>query len=186
MDDRKLREYAFKIYSGDSDYSLQKAFRLFPKYFSKIAFYFTEIVSQKQEELTRRTIQSLGVMKAVEMRKIAAAANKEMKKYRNKIIQELKDTDIYRQSFDDEYQIDEYVAALSIRQIMIYKDIKEFALLNIKALKTVEKTAQRYGFSDIFAEAAVYLTKNTDIYWQVIDALKESEKRTDRFYYYET
>lgn len=182
----KLKEYAIKIFNGDSDYSLQKAYRLFRKYFTKIAFYYTELVTQKQEELTRRMIQQLGVIKAVELRKIAASANKEMKKYKRLIIQELKDTDIYKQSFDNEYQIDEYVAALSIRQVQIYKNIKEIAIVNREALKAVEKTAQKYRYNDIFTEAATYEIKNEEILWQIIDALKEAEERTDRFYYYET
>ena len=183
----KLKEYAIKIFNGDSDYSLQKAYRLFPKYFPKIAFYYTELVSQKQEELTRRTIQQLGVVKAVEMRKIAASANRYMKKYRNEIIQELEDTDIYRRSFDNEYQVYLYLASLNIRQVQIYKGIKEIAIVNREALRAVEKTAQKYRYNDIFTEAATYEIKNEEILWQIIDALEEAEDRTDRFYqYYET
>lgn len=182
----KLKEYATKIFNGDKDYSLHKAFLLFPKYFPKIAFYYTELVSQKQEELTRSIIKSLGVVKAVELRNIAASANKEIKKYKIEIIQELKDTDIYKQSFEKEYQIYEYVAALSIRQVQIYKNIKEIAILNREALRALEKTAQKYRYNDIFTEAATYEIKNEEILWQIIDALKEAEERTDRFYYYET
>lgn len=63
MDDRKLREYAFKIYSGDSDYSLQKAFRLFPKYYPKIAFFYTELLTKQQNEFSLRMIQGLGIDK---------------------------------------------------------------------------------------------------------------------------
>lgn len=182
----KLKKYAIKIFNGDKDYSLHKAFRLFPKYFPKIAFYYTELVSQKQEELTRSIIKSLGVVKAVELRNMADAVNKEMKKYKRIIIRELKDTDIYKQSFEKEYQIDEYVAALSIRQVQIYKNIKEIAILNREALRAIEKTAQKYRYNDIFTEAATYEIKNEEILWQIIDALKEAEERTDRFYYYET
>lgn len=182
----KLKEYAIKIFNGDKDYSLNKVFRLFPKYFPKIAFYYTELITQKQEELTRNIIKQLGYIKAVEMRKIAASAHRELKKYRNQIIQELKDTDIYKQSFEKEYQIYEYVAALSIRQVQIYKNIKEIAIVNREALRSVEKTAQKYRYNDIFTEAATYEIKNEEILWQVIDALKEAEERTDRFYYYET
>lgn len=63
MDDRKLREYAFKIYSGDSDYSLNKAFRLFPKYYPKIAFFYTELLTKQQNEFSLRMIQALGIDK---------------------------------------------------------------------------------------------------------------------------
>ena len=64
MNDRKLKEYALKIYNNVSGYSLQKAFDLFPKYYPKIAFYYSELITKKQEELTTRTIQSVGIDKA--------------------------------------------------------------------------------------------------------------------------
>ena len=64
MDDRKLKEYALKIYNNVSGYSSQKAFDQFPKYYPKIAFYYSELITKKQEELTTRTIQSLGIDKA--------------------------------------------------------------------------------------------------------------------------
>lgn len=63
MDDRRLKEYAFKIYSGDSDYSLQKAFRLFPKYYPKIVFYYIKIKTEKQNEMLMKMIQALGIDK---------------------------------------------------------------------------------------------------------------------------
>ena len=64
MDDRKLKEYALKIYNNVSGYSLQKAFDLFPKYYPKTAFYYSELITKKQEELTTKMIQSLGIDKA--------------------------------------------------------------------------------------------------------------------------
>lgn len=64
MDDRKLKEYALKIYNNVSGYSLQKAFTLFPKYYTKIALYYSELITKKQEELATRTIQYLGINKA--------------------------------------------------------------------------------------------------------------------------
>ena len=64
MDDRKLKEYALNIFNNVSGYSLQKAFDLFPKYYPKIAFYYSELVNKKQEELTTKMIQSLGIDKS--------------------------------------------------------------------------------------------------------------------------
>lgn len=180
----KLKEYAMKIFNGYSDYSLQKAYRLFPKYFTKIAFFYTELVSQKQEELTRNMIKSLGVIKAVEMRKIAAEAHKELKKYRNKILQELESTDIYEQIFDNEYDMYVYGEALSKRNIKILKYLNDIVMLNREALKGVEKTAQKYRYNDIFTEASVYLIKNEDIYRQIAYAFKDSIERRERFYQY--
>ena len=65
MDDRRLKEYALKIYNNVSGYSLQKAFALFPKYYPKIAFYYSELITKKQEELTTRTIQLVGIRLAI-------------------------------------------------------------------------------------------------------------------------
>ena len=63
MDDRKLREYALNIYKGISGYTLNKAFSLFPKYYPKIAFYYTEILTKQQNEMSMRMIQALGIDK---------------------------------------------------------------------------------------------------------------------------
>ena len=178
----KLKEYAIKIFNGNFDYSLQKAYRLFPKYFLKIAFFYTELVSQKQEELTRSMIKSLGVIKAVELRDTAAAAHREVKKYRNQILQELEAEDIYRQSFDNEYDIYLYGEALKKRNIKTLKDLRNIIILNREALKAVEKTAQKYRYNDIFTEASVYLIKNEDIYWQIALALKDSRERIESYY----
>ena len=63
MDDRKLREYALNIYKGISGYTLNKAFSLFPKYYPKIAFYYTEILTKQQNEMSMRMLQGLGIDK---------------------------------------------------------------------------------------------------------------------------
>lgn len=178
----KLKEYAIKIFNGDKDYSLLKAYRLFRKYFLKIAFFYTELVSQKQEELTRNIIKQLGYIKAVEMRKIAAAAHREVKKYRNQILQELEAEDIYRQSFDNEYDIYLYGEALKKRNIKTLKDLRNLVILNREALISVEKTAQKYRYNDIFREAATYEIKNEDIYWQIALALKDSREKIESYY----
>ena len=179
----KLKKYAIKIFNGDSDYSLQKAYRLFRKYFPKIAFYYTELVSQKQEELTRRMIQQLGVIKAVELRKIAASAHRYMTIYRNKVINDLETLDKYTKYFD----VDKETAALyaSIRyekNIQILKDVKDISIINRKALREVEKTAQKYRYNDIFTEAATYEIKNEEIFWQICDALKEWKEITESYF----
>ena len=63
MDDRNLREYALNIYKGIRGYTLNKAFSLFPKYYPKIAFYYTEILTKQQNEMSLRMIQGLGIDK---------------------------------------------------------------------------------------------------------------------------
>lgn len=178
----KLKKYAIKIFNGDKDYSLHKAFRLFPKYFPKIAFYYTELLVQKQEELTRRTFQQLGYIKAVDMRNTAVELHKEIKKYKRKILRELEDTNIYEQNFKDEYDEKSYTEALSVRRFMLYKEIKNYVILNREALISVEKTAQKYRYNDIFTEAATYVIKNEEIYQQICDALKEWKEITESYY----
>ena len=179
----KLKKYAIKIFNGDSDYSLQKAYRLFRKYFTKIAFYYTEILSQKQEELTRRTIQQLGYIKAVEMRKIAASANRYMIIYKNKVINDLRTLEKNKKDFyDDEAEEADYDSMRYDKNIQIYKDILVIYEVNKKALRAVEKTAQKYRYNEIFTEASTYLIKNEDIYWQIAYALKDYRERIESFY----
>ena len=78
MDDRRLKEYALKIFNNVSGYSLQKAFTLFPQYYPKIAFYYSELITKKQEELTTRTIQQVGLTRAQTLVKLARATNMTM------------------------------------------------------------------------------------------------------------
>ena len=180
MDDRRLKEYALKIFNGDKDYSLHKVFRLFPKYFPKIAFYYTELVSQKQEELTRRMIQSLGVIKAVELRKIAASAHRQLIIYKNKVINDLRTLEKYKEDFNvDENTANLYAYIRHSKSIKIYDDIEEISKINDKALKAVEKTAQKYRYNDIFTEAATYEIKNKEILRQIYDAAKYYAARID-------
>ena len=63
MDDRNLREYALNIYKGIRGYTLSKALSLFPKYYPKIVFYYTEMLIKQQNEFSLRMIQSLGIDK---------------------------------------------------------------------------------------------------------------------------
>ena len=187
VDRDKLKKYALKIFNGDKDYSLQKVYRLFPKYFLKIAFYYTELVSQKQEELTRSMIKSLGVIKAVELRDTAVELNKEIKKYTNKILQELEATDINEQIFDSEDDMYLHGEGLRLRGIEILTDLRKKVILNREALKSVEKTAQKYRYNDIFTEASAYIIKNEEMFLQIVYAIDDYRERRERFYqHYET
>ena len=189
MDDRRLREYAFKIYSGDSDYSLQKAFRLFPKYYPKIAFFYTELVSQKQNNLTTRMIQALGIDQADELKKLSiVASHKKLEMFKLKITKELNILDLNMLNFDKrDYNADLYIAKMYKKQAKILKDVRDMAVTNAKILKEVEKMAQNYGFNGVLSETKWFLKKNEDIYWQICKTVVYYEERTDRFYqYYET
>ena len=63
MDDRSLKEYALNIYKGIRGYTLSKALSLFPKYYPKIVFYYTEMLTKQQNEFSLRMIQGLGIDK---------------------------------------------------------------------------------------------------------------------------
>ena len=101
--------------------------------------------------------------------------------YKNKVINDLETLDKYTKYFD----VDKETAALyaSIRydkNIEILKGVKEISILNRKALRAVEKTAQKYRYNDIFTEAATYEIKKKKFIWQVIDEVKEAEEKIDQ------
>ena len=141
MDDRRLKEYAFKIYSGDSDYSLQKAFRLFPKYYPKIAFFYTELVSQKQNNLTTRMIQALGIDQADELKKLSiVASHKKLEMFKLKVTKELNILDLNMLNFDKkDYNADLYIAKVYKKQAKILRDVRDMAVTNAKILEEVKK-----------------------------------------------
>ena len=189
MDDRRLKEYAFKIYSGDSDYSLQKAFRLFPKYYPKIAFFYTELVSQKQNNLTTRMIQALGIDQADELKKLSiVASHKKLEMFKLKITKELNILDLNMLNFDKrDYNADLYIAKMYKKQAKILKAVRDMAVTNAKILEEVKEMAQKYGFNSVLSETKWFLKKNEDIYWQICKTVIYYEERTDRFcQYYET
>ena len=116
------------------------------------------------------------------MRNTAVELNKEIKKYKRKIIRELEDTNIYEQNFENEYDEQLYTKALSVRRFMLYKEIENYVILNREALRVVEKTAQKYRYNDIFTEAATYEIKNEELFQQIFDALKEWKEITESYY----
>lgn len=184
MDDRRLREYAFKIYRGDNDYSLQKAFRLFPKYYPKIAFFYTELVSEKQNHLTTRMIQALGTDEASELKKLSiVASHKKLEMFKLKVSRELNILDLNISNIDkDDYNL--YIKKMYKKQAKILKDVREMLVTDIKILEKVKKMAQEYGFNGILSETESFLDKNNEIYWQIYKTVKYYEDRTDRFYQY--
>ena len=81
MDDRNLREYAENIYKGIRGYTLSKALSLFPKYYPKIVFYYTEMLSKQQNEFSLRMIQSLGIDKGRALLNELNILNERMSKF---------------------------------------------------------------------------------------------------------
>ena len=178
MDDRRLKEYAFKIYSGDSDYSLQKAFRLFPKYFSKIAFYYTEILVQKQKELNTRMFQALGIDVAVKIKKIVDRTYEKIDKFRTKAINDIKDLNKYKEFANSEDKIiNEFLlSGLREKEKEILTDINNVGQALSDSFRSVVQIADYFGFNDIFKEAARGLVDSKNLISELRDAIKFIKK----------
>lgn len=178
MDDRKLREYAFKIYKGESDYSLNKAFRLFPKYYPKIAFFYTEILVQKQKELNTRMFQALGIDVAVEIRKIVNETYEEVDKFRTKAINDMKDLNKYKEFANSEDKIINEFLLSSFRkkEKEILTDINNVGQALSDGFRDVVEIASYFGFNDIFKEAARGLADSKSLISELCDAIKLIKK----------
>lgn len=169
MDDRKLKEYALKIFNNVSGYSLQKAFTLFPKYYTKIAFYYSELITKKQEELTTRTIQSLGLDRARTLVNLARETNITMWKYYASNIATMKSLDAYENSFDNYEEFTEYALDVFKKHNKIIDNVAALAKLNNNAFDKVKKEAEKYGFGDILKEANYYLALNNELLINIKD-----------------
>ena len=189
MNDRRLKEYALNIFNNVSGYSLQKAFDLFPKYYPKIAFYYSELITKKQEELTARTIQSVGITRAQALVKLARETKFPIQKFyfdsistmqlwdeKTKYFTKYKDTDF-----------NNYVlSAQKIHAIKVHKQIidnaKSIVRLNNKAFDKVIDEAKTYGYGNILDEAKYYLAINENV---LRDLLEASKYYTERLMNYE-
>ena len=156
MNDRKLKEYALKIYNNVSGYSLKKALTLFPEYYPKIAFYYSELVNKKQEELTTRTIQAVGIRLAINtklnLQNIAIKQNY----LRSTLITKIK-TDLSK----GKPQGSDY--------IKYFKMQHEYLQESYKAFDVIEELANKYMFKDLAQEiwderAKISLSYHSDLY----------------------
>ena len=175
MDDRKLREYALNIFNNVPGYSLQKAFTLFPKYYTKIAFYYSELITQKQEELTKRTIQTLGITRAQTLVKLAREANITIKKvyFSSRVLMQKLDEVVSLMEFSSNYEeIANYKIYAFKTHGHIMDNVKFLAKLNNKAFTKVKDEAEKYGFNDIFDEANDYLVLTKKLLGNIIEASK--------------
>ena len=175
MDDRKLKEYALKIFNNVSGYSLQKAFTLFPMYYPKIAFYYSELITQKQEELTTRTIQQVGLSRAQTLVKLARATNTTIKRvyFSSKVLMQKLDEIVRLTESNTSYEERaSYKIDVFKTHGHIMDNVKFLANLNNKAFTKVKDEAKKYGFSDILDEANYYLNNNKDLLGSIIEASK--------------
>lgn len=172
MDDRKLKEYALKIFQGVSGYSLNKAFSLFPKYYPKIAFYYSELITNKQKELTTRTIQALGIARAIKIRKYANETNILIEQLTAYELAKMKSLDVYEKEFSDNEKLEEYKLNVIKENSNIIDNVTNIAKLNNQAFAKVVDEAKKYGYNNILDEAKQYLAKNNDLLTSIKDASK--------------
>lgn len=188
MDDRKLKEYALNIYNNIAGYSLQKAFTLFPKYYPKIAFYYSELITKKQEELTARTIQSVGITRAHTLVRFSRETNFTMKKLyvSNIALMRSLNKKVKEMEFNVEYSNYDYLKLLEIASYKIdvikthsyiIDNVISLASLNNQAFKKIIDEAKMYGFSDILKEAKYYLAANRSLLGWTKDASKRYIER---------
>lgn len=181
MDDRKLKEYAYKIFQGISGYSLNKAFSLFPKYYPKIAFYYSLLLTNKQKELTTRAIQAIGITKATNIRKIAIETSRKLEQFTACVIYKIKALDIYERGFIDEVELLNYKAETFNKYSKILDDVITLCKANGKAFNSVAKEAKKYGYNDIYVEAMHYLKNNYNFLYEVTDAAEYYRKRIEEY-----
>ena len=174
MDDRKLKEYALNIFNNVSGYSLQKAFTLFPKYYTKIAFYYSELITKKQEELTTRTIQSVGLTRARTLVNLARATNITMQKFRYSAYNKILSLDIYDKEteFNSYEEHTDYALYVFEQHNKLIDIVRSIIKLNNKAFKKINDEATKYGFNDILEEANYYLNDNKYLLGNIIEASK--------------
>ena len=149
MDDRRLKEYAFKIYKGESGYSLQKAFRLFPKYYPKIAFFYTKLLTNQQNEFSLRTIQSLGIDKGRTLLNELNILNERISKFYVKA--EFKLNQAYKRIEDAKYEYDRRNVVKEEQLVMwrIADQTNEFAKEANILLSKILDEAKIYNFENV-------------------------------------
>lgn len=175
MDDRYLKEYALNIFNNVSGYSLQKAFDLFPKYYPKIAFYYSELITKKQEELTARTIQSVGITRAHTLVRLARETNITMKKvyFSSKAFMSALDKKVRLMEFNANYEeLANYKIDVINTHGYIIDNVTNMASLNNQAFKKIINEVKMYGFSDILKEAKYYLAMNNTLLRQTVKVSK--------------
>ena len=165
MDDRSLREYALNIYKGIRGYTLSKALSLFPKYYPKIVFYYTEILNKQQNEMSMRMIQGLGIDKGRALLNELNILNERMSKFY--VNAKFKLDESYRKI---EAAIDKY----DRNNIAIAKELIAGFRISIQSLDFFKKCVNL--LSKIYDEAEIYNFKSLED--NIINASKKSKQIT--------
>ena len=65
VNDKKLKEYAYKCFTNEPGYSLEKARILFPDYYLKISAYYLSFKSDISVELARKAKVNINIIKGL-------------------------------------------------------------------------------------------------------------------------
>ena len=164
MDDRNLREYALNIFKGIRGYTLSKALSLFPKYYPKIVFYYTEMLTKQQSEFSLRMIQSLGIDKGIALLNELNILNaKTAKFYANakfKLDQSYRRIEAATDKYDRDNILDkEYESVSNIFNQSVY-----FFSKGSELFKKIGDTAKIYNFKSLENDISKVMNINFQAY----------------------
>ena len=146
MDDRNLREYALNIYKGIRGYTLSKALSLFPKYYPKIVFYYTEMLTKQQNEFSLRMIQGLGIDKGRALLNELNILNERIVNFYVNAKFKLDQSYKRMESATDEYNRDNIVRQENKVKINIMNQSTYILNESTALFKKIHATAKQYNF----------------------------------------
>lgn len=185
MNDRKLKEYALNIFNNVSGYSLQKAFTLFPKYYPKIAFYYSELITKKQEELATRTIQSVGIDKARAL--INELDNLSARTSKFYVNAKVKFDESYRRldAATDEYDRKNIEIEAKITWIQIAKQTIDYIKKGDALWIKIRDEARRYNFVRLENDISNAIERSDKIITELFELNKKFINYMDQYQYKE-
>ena len=146
MDDRSLKEYALNIYKGIRGYTLSKAISLFPKYYPKIVFYYTEMLTNQQNEFSLRMIQGLGIDKGRALLNELNILNRKIVNFYANAKFKLDQSYKRMESATDEYNRDNIVRQETKVKIDIMNQSTYILNESTALFKKIKSTAKQYNF----------------------------------------
>ena len=160
MDDSKLKEYALNIYNGISGYTLTKAFSLFPKYYPKIAFYYTEMRTKQQNEMSMRMIQALGIDKGIALMNELNDLNAKILKFY--VDAKFKLNESYRriEAATDEYDKSNIIGKEMDSASKIIDQTTDFFRKSGDLLRKIKDAAEIYNFKSLENDISKVMNRN--------------------------
>lgn len=149
MDDRSLKEYALNIYKGIRGYTLSKALSLFPKYYPKIAFYYAEMLTKQQNEMSMRMIQALGIDKGRALLNELNILNERISKFYVNAKFKLDESYKRIESATDEYDRDNILEKESVYTNNIIRQSTDITKESLVLFKEILAAAKMYNFKSL-------------------------------------